>query len=84
MSDDDRYKSLKDRLHNNFVLGRDEYPKDIPQATRMLKNFNHEGPKTHKKKHPKNVPTKPGLACVQPHGRKSSCAICRSDDHQAK
>ena len=83
MSDDDRYKSLKDRLHNNFVLGRDEYPKDIPQATRMLKNFNHEGPKALKKKHPKNAPTKPGLACVQPHGGRNSCAICGSDEHQA-
>jgi len=83
MSDDDRYKPLKTRLHNNFVLGRDEYPKDIPQATRLLKNFNHEGPKTHKKKHLKNDVAKPGLACAQPYGRKHSCAICGSTDHLA-
>ena len=87
MSDDELYKPSKARLHNNFMLGWDEYPKDIPDATKLFKNFNHKGPKLPKKKNPKCVPHKPGRAYVQPAGNPRNgnwCAICRSTNHHGK
>lgn len=38
-SDNGQYKQLKDELHNQFMMGRYNYPKKIEQSIKLLKNY---------------------------------------------
>ena len=38
-SDDERFKTLKKTLNNNFLLGRQEYPKDVLESKRLMTDF---------------------------------------------
>ena len=37
--DDERFKTLKKTLNNNFLLGRQEYPKDVLESKRLMMDF---------------------------------------------
>ena len=37
--DDERFKTLKKTLNNNFLLGRQEYPKDVLASKRLMTDF---------------------------------------------
>ena len=39
LADDERFKTLKKTLNNNFLLGRQEYPKDILALKRLMTHF---------------------------------------------
>ena len=39
MADDERFKTLKKTLNNNFLLGRQEYPKDVLVSKRLMTDF---------------------------------------------
>ena len=40
LADDERFKTLKKTLNNNFLLGRQEFPKDVLASKRLMTNFN--------------------------------------------
>ena len=42
MADDSRYGLLEKRLYNDFVLGNNDYPIDVAEVPRILKNFSKE------------------------------------------
>ena len=39
LADDKRFKTLKKTLNNNFLLGRQEYPKDVLASKRLMTDF---------------------------------------------
>ena len=39
LADDERFKTLKKMLNNNFLLGRQEYPKDVLASKRLMTDF---------------------------------------------
>ena len=39
MSDDERFKMFKKTLNDNFLLGRQEYPKDVLSLKRLMTDF---------------------------------------------
>ena len=39
LADDKRCKTLKKTLNNNFLLGRQEYPKDVLASKRLMTDF---------------------------------------------
>ena len=39
LADDEQFKTLKKALNNNFLLGRQEYPKDVLASKRLVTNF---------------------------------------------
>ena len=49
MADEDRYGGVKATLDNNYLLGKQEYPKDMLAAKRLLADFKGTGPSTKRK-----------------------------------
>ena len=39
LADDNRFGPLKTQLDNNFMMGKQEYPRDVLSAKRLMTNF---------------------------------------------
>ena len=39
ISDNLRYKQLNTELKNNYIMGMDRYPQDLPEFMKLLNNY---------------------------------------------
>ena len=49
MADDDRYGAVKATLDDNYLLGKQEFPRDLLAAKRLLMDFKGTGTKVKKR-----------------------------------
>lgn len=52
--DQSRFGGLKNWLDNQYLMGKDAYPWKLPEALKLLQQFNGEGGKRNNNKNNKN------------------------------
>ena len=74
MADDEQFKTLNKTLNNNFLLGRQEYPKDVLALKRLMTDFDPDAATGTKRTQEQVQPT--NVAFVKSRGWEFPICYC--------
>ena len=82
VSDNTRFKGLKEALDNQFLLDKSAYPRELSEALKLLKNFKVSGGSNanNRAQQPETAVPSAGLAFVQ---ASDQCFACGGKGHHA-